>query len=223
MSFLKQLVKSDGKSFKCLYRNEAGVRCILPIYIKNDLNNLTCALHVGESVDFLYSPALGVQLLDLHVATLIAKYIDDPTTFYNFSQVSKSAAKACHSLQLSKRLEYSKCSATNVVMCHNRHYVCVHLGYLRLPRKDFCCKLDGSFGFQEVAVFEDATTTYYVNPDYLCKITGNTKLLEMRNISYNVLALKLKNEISRNGISKGQVHVVPRDTHTRLKCRSSLM
>lgn len=94
--------------FKCLHRNKDGKRCWHNVYIRKNKNSLTCFWHRNEQVDFKYNEMIT---MDAHVnfvdvATLIARFINDPTTFLSFAQVSRSTAKACHNLQLEKRKQF---------------------------------------------------------------------------------------------------------------------
>ena len=96
--------KQGLKSIRCCGKTSKGQRCKKEFYSDDGIT--TCHLHREQKdATVWYDSEIG-QFKD--VCVIIAKYIDEPITFYRFSQVCRSAAKACHQLQKEKMTMWRK-------------------------------------------------------------------------------------------------------------------
>ena len=105
MSYWIKKQNPNIKPIQCLGKKSNGNRCENKIYSLKDKRHPLCHVHNDQNVTFKYGPIRDVFK---DVAGLIAKHINDSDTFYNFSQVSRSSAKACHLLQIQKMIEFRR-------------------------------------------------------------------------------------------------------------------
>ena len=101
MSYWKK--KNNCKKIRCLGKlsessTEESSRCRNEFYPNGE--TITCHIHRDQKdATYWYESKIG-QFKD--VAIIIARYIDIPNTFFVFSQICRSTAKACHELQKEK-------------------------------------------------------------------------------------------------------------------------
>lgn len=97
--------KLQMKKIRCCGKTSKGERCKKEFYPNAD-GITTCSIHKDQkNATCWYSSEIG---LFKDVSIIIGKYIDDPSTFFSFSQVCKSTAKACHELQEEKMTMWKK-------------------------------------------------------------------------------------------------------------------
>ena len=97
------------KPIQCLGKKSNGRQCKNKLYSLQNQRFPLCNVHNTQNVTFEYGKITNTFK---DVAGVIAKYIDDPMTFFNYSAVCRSSAKACHALQKQKMVEF-RISAIN--------------------------------------------------------------------------------------------------------------
>jgi len=94
--------------FRCLGKTKKGERCKKTFLTSSYSDVIACSTHRNQVVTFQYEALHIESRLNVGLARVIASKMDDPAVFCLFAKVCKATAKACHVLQETKKLQFSK-------------------------------------------------------------------------------------------------------------------